>query len=106
MVSLFKKYSYKGTKKATNIFSTTIGQRRFGIVYKAKFKDGSMVAVKRMNKASKQDDDGFCQELLTRLHHRHLISLKGFCTKSHERFRNHTTFFSTFLCLCLAFNVR
>ncbi|PHU07257.1 hypothetical protein BC332_23746 [Capsicum chinense] len=45
-----------------------------------------MVVVKRMNKAYEQDKDEFCKELLTRLYHRHLIALKGFCTKSHERF--------------------
>nr|XP_025884251.1 probable receptor-like protein kinase At1g49730 isoform X1 [Solanum lycopersicum] len=84
--SIFTKYSYKGTKKATNNFSTTIGQGGFGTVYKAEFKDGSMVAVKRMNKVSEQAEDEFCREieLLARLHHRHLLALRGFCTERHE----------------------
>ncbi|XP_055815859.1 probable receptor-like protein kinase At1g49730 isoform X3 [Solanum dulcamara] len=86
--SIFTKYSYKGTKKATNNFSTTIGQGGFGTVYKAEFKDGSVVAVKRMNKVSEQAEDEFCREieLLARLHHRHLVALRGFCTERHERF--------------------
>ncbi|XP_006346401.1 probable receptor-like protein kinase At1g49730 isoform X1 [Solanum tuberosum] len=86
--SIFTKYSYKGTKKATNNFSTTIGQGGFGTVYKAEFKDGSVVAVKRMNRVSEQAEDEFCREieLLARLHHRHLVALRGFCTERHERF--------------------
>ncbi|KAG2271415.1 hypothetical protein Bca52824_065970 [Brassica carinata] len=45
-------------------------------------------AVKRMNKSCEQADDEFCREieLLARLHHRHLVALKGFCTKKNERF--------------------
>ncbi|KAJ8572366.1 hypothetical protein K7X08_008877 [Anisodus acutangulus] len=86
--SIFKKYSYKETKKATNDFSTTIGQGGFGTVYKAEFKDGSVVAVKRMNKVSEQAEDEFCREieLLARPHHRHLVALRGFCIERHERF--------------------
>ncbi|XP_060168219.1 probable receptor-like protein kinase At1g49730 isoform X1 [Lycium barbarum] len=86
--SIFNKYSYKETKKATNDFSTTIGQGGFGTVYKAEFKDGSVVAVKRMNKVSEQAEDEFCREieLLARLHHRHLVALRGFCIERHERF--------------------
>ncbi|CAN4107724.1 unnamed protein product [Withania somnifera] len=86
--SMIKKYSYKGTKKATNNFSTIIGQGGFGTVYKAEVKDGSVVAVKRMNKVSEQAVDEFCREieLLARLHHRHLVALRGFCTERHERF--------------------
>lgn len=57
-----------------------------------------MVAVKRMNKVSEQAEDEFCREmeLLARLHHRHLVALRGFCTERHKRFANHTY---NFLCL-------
>ncbi|XP_009774092.1 probable receptor-like protein kinase At1g49730 [Nicotiana sylvestris] len=86
--SIFKKYSYKETKKATDNFSTIIGQGGFGTVYKAEFKDGYVAAVKRMNKVSEQAEDEFCREieLLARLHHRHLVALRGFCIERHERF--------------------
>ncbi|CAA2964404.1 probable receptor kinase At1g49730 isoform X1 [Olea europaea subsp. europaea] len=47
--SMFRKFSYKDTKKATENFNTVIGQGGFGTVYKAKFHDGSGVAVKQMN---------------------------------------------------------
>lgn len=87
---MFRKFSFKETKKATNNFSTVIGQGGFGIVYKAEFQDGLVAAVKRMSKVSEQAEGDFCRELelLARLHHRHLVSLRGFCIERHERYTN------------------
>ncbi|CAI9101923.1 OLC1v1000087C3 [Oldenlandia corymbosa var. corymbosa] len=84
----FRKFSYKETKKATNNFSTIIGEGGFGTVYKAEFDAGLVAAVKRMNKVSEQAEDEFCREieLLARLHHRHLVALRGFCVEKQERF--------------------
>ncbi|GMI78777.1 hypothetical protein like AT3G19300 [Hibiscus trionum] len=86
--SMFRKYSYKETKKATGNFNTVIGRGGFGTVYKAQFSNGSVVAVKRMDKVSEQAEDEFCREieLLARLHHRHLVALRGFCIEKRERF--------------------
>ncbi|KAG4401158.1 hypothetical protein GLYMA_07G213900v4 [Glycine max] len=86
--SMFRKFSYREIKKATEDFSTVIGQGGFGTVYKAQFSDGLVIAVKRMNRISEQGEDEFCREieLLARLHHRHLVALKGFCIKKRERF--------------------
>ncbi|KAL8160638.1 hypothetical protein V2J09_002175 [Rumex salicifolius] len=86
--SIFRKFTYKETKQATKNFSTVIGQGGFGTVYKAEFSDGLMAAVKRMDKISEQGDGEFCKEieLVARLHHRHLVSLKGFCIERQERF--------------------
>ncbi|KAK6946100.1 Protein kinase domain [Dillenia turbinata] len=85
---MFRKFSYKETKKATNDFSTIIGQGGFGTVFKAQFSDGLIAAVKQMNKVSEQAEDEFCREieLLARLHHRNLVALKGFCARRQERF--------------------
>ncbi|XP_042506072.1 probable receptor-like protein kinase At1g49730 [Macadamia integrifolia] len=86
--SMFQKITYKEIKKATDSFSRVIGRGGFGTVYKAQFSDGFVAAVKRMNKVSKQGEDDFCREmeLLGRLHHRHLVALRGFCVEKHERF--------------------
>ena len=84
---MFKKFSFKETKKATNNFGTVIGEGGFGTVFRAQFSDGSTLAVKRMNKVSDQAVEEFCREieLLARLHHRHLVALKGFWIEKHER---------------------
>ncbi|XVF01274.1 hypothetical protein REPUB_Repub04eG0073700 [Reevesia pubescens] len=86
--SMFRKYSYKETKKATDNFNTVIGRGGFGTVYRAQFSDCSVVAVKRMNKISEQGENEFCREieLLAKLHHRHLVALRGFCIEKRERF--------------------
>ncbi|KAL0922833.1 hypothetical protein M5K25_006858 [Dendrobium thyrsiflorum] len=85
---MFQRFSYKETMKATDNFSTIIGKGGFGTVYKAQFSDGTIGAVKRMNKISKQGEVEFCREmeLLARLHHRHLVALIGFCIDRNERF--------------------
>ncbi|XP_057812922.1 probable receptor-like protein kinase At1g49730 isoform X3 [Cryptomeria japonica] len=84
--SNFKRFSRKEIRKATDDFSTIIGRGGFGTVYKARFNDGLVAAVKRMNTIAQQDE--FCKEmeLLGRLHHRHLVTLVGFCAERHERF--------------------
>jgi len=73
--------------KATEDFNAVIGRGGFGTVYKAEFSNGLVAAVKKMNKSSEQAEDEFCREieLLARLHHRHLVALKGFCNKKNER---------------------
>ncbi|MQL79400.1 hypothetical protein Taro_011847 [Colocasia esculenta] len=86
--SMFRRFSYKETKKATDNFSLVIGKGGFGTVYRAEFSDDVAIAVKRMNKVSQQGEDEFCREmeLLGRLHHRHLVALRGFCIEKRERF--------------------
>lgn len=84
---MLRRFIYKEIKLATDNFRTVIGKGGFGTVYKAQFADGSIAAVKRMNKISKQGEEEFCREieLLARLHHRHLVVLKGFCAERNER---------------------
>lgn len=85
--STFQRFSYKETRRATNNFGTMIGKGGFGTVYRAEFGDDLVVAVKRMNRVSEQAEDEFCREmeLLGRLHHRHLVALRGYCIKKRER---------------------
>ncbi|KAG8658103.1 calcium/calmodulin-regulated receptor-like kinase 1 [Manihot esculenta] len=76
-------YSYKDLQKATDNFTTLIGQGAFGPVYKAEMSSGQTFAVKMLATDSKQGEKEFQAEvmLLGRLHHRNLVNLVGFCAE-------------------------
>ncbi|XP_010455731.1 PREDICTED: cysteine-rich receptor-like protein kinase 37 [Camelina sativa] len=73
---------------ATNNFSPEkkLGQGGFGSVYKGVLPSGQEIAVKRLTKGSGQGDMQFKNEvlLLTRLQHRNLVKLLGFCNEKDE----------------------
>ncbi|CAA3014667.1 calcium calmodulin-regulated receptor-like kinase 2 [Olea europaea subsp. europaea] len=75
------RYSYKDVQKATQNFTTILGQGSFGPVYKATMPAGEVVAVKVLDSGSKQGEKEFHTEvsLLARLHHRNLVNLVGYC---------------------------
>lgn len=81
------KYSYKDIQKATQNFTTILGQGSFGTVYKATMPTGEVVAVKVLAPNSKQGEHEFQTEvhLLGRLHHRNLVNLVGFCVDKGQR---------------------
>ncbi|KAF2291650.1 hypothetical protein GH714_027824 [Hevea brasiliensis] len=79
---------------ATNNFSSEnkIGAGSFGIVYKGKLANGFEVAIKRGETGTKtkkfqEKESAFDSELalLSRLHHKHLVELVGFCEEKDER---------------------
>ncbi|ANM66547.1 cysteine-rich RLK (RECEPTOR-like protein kinase) 37 [Arabidopsis thaliana] len=73
---------------ATNNFSleNKLGQGGFGSVYKGILPSGQEIAVKRLRKGSGQGGMEFKNEvlLLTRLQHRNLVKLLGFCNEKDE----------------------
>ncbi|KAI3867360.1 hypothetical protein MKX03_036487 [Papaver bracteatum] len=75
------RYSYKDIQKATQNFTTILGQGSFGPVYKATMATNEVVAVKVLASNSKQGEKEFQTEvlLLGRLHHRNLVNLVGYC---------------------------
>ncbi|CAL0299090.1 unnamed protein product [Lupinus luteus] len=81
------KYSYKEIQRATQNFTTTLGQGSFGTVYKAEMPTGEVVAVKVLAPNSKQGEREFQTEvlLLGRLHHRNLVNLIGYCVDKGQR---------------------
>ncbi|KAL1196354.1 Cysteine-rich receptor-like protein kinase 38 [Cardamine amara subsp. amara] len=74
---------------ATNDFSSEnkIGQGGFGSVYKGILPSRQEIAVKRLTRGSGQGDIEFRNEvlLLTRLQHRNLVKLLGFCNEGDEQ---------------------
>ncbi|KNA04973.1 hypothetical protein SOVF_194680 [Spinacia oleracea] len=80
-VSGIPKYLYKDIQKATQNFTTILGEGSFGPVYKATMPVGGVVAVKVLASNSRQGEKEFQTEvsLLGRLHHRNLVNLVGYC---------------------------
>ncbi|XP_039133373.1 probable leucine-rich repeat receptor-like protein kinase At5g49770 [Dioscorea cayenensis subsp. rotundata] len=82
-------FSFEELKKCTDNFSEPnhIGSGGYGKVYKGTLLDGQMVAVKRAQEDSMQGGHEFKNEieLLTRVHHRNLVNLVGFCFDQGEQ---------------------
>lgn len=81
-------FSLVEIKSATNNFEegNVIGVGGFGKVYKGIIDGNMKVAVKRSNPSSEQGVNEFVTEIemLSKLRHRHLVSLIGFCEEGNE----------------------
>ncbi|KAI0516659.1 hypothetical protein KFK09_009336 [Dendrobium nobile] len=82
-------FSYEQLASATNGFSheNLIGQGGFGYVYKGVLPNGKEVAVKQLKAGSGQGEREFHAEveIISRVHHRHLVSLVGYCIAGSQR---------------------
>ncbi|CAJ1960635.1 unnamed protein product [Sphenostylis stenocarpa] len=82
-------FTYVELSSATNNFSISaqVGQGGYGKVYKGILSDGTVVAIKRAQEGSLQGEKEFLTEisLLSRLHHRNLVSLIGYCDEEGEQ---------------------
>lgn len=78
-------------RQVTNNFSedNILGRGGFGVVYKGELHDGTKIAVKRMESAAvgTKGMNEFQAEIavLTKVRHRHLVALLGFCVNGNER---------------------
>lgn len=83
-----KRFTLAEITAATNNFdeSLAIGVGGFGKVYKGEIDDGVRAAIKRANPQSEQGLTEFETEIemLSKLRHRHLVSLIGFCEEQNE----------------------
>ncbi|GLU11948.1 hypothetical protein SLE2022_286660 [Rubroshorea leprosula] len=83
-----KSFTYGELALATNNFDfiAQIGQGGYGKVYRGTLADGTIVAIKRAQQGSLQGEKEFLIEiqLLSRLHHRNLVSLVGYCDEEGE----------------------
>ncbi|KAJ6351598.1 hypothetical protein OIU78_007500 [Salix suchowensis] len=82
-------FSYNELVELTNGFArqNIIGEGGFGCVYKGCMADGKVVAVKQLKAGSGQGDREFKAEveIISRVHHRHLVSLVGYCISDNQR---------------------
>ncbi|CAH8363849.1 unnamed protein product [Eruca vesicaria subsp. sativa] len=82
-------FTYEEVMDMTEGFAqqNILGEGGFGFVYKGKLHDGKLVAVKQLKVGSGQGDREFKAEveIISRVHHRHLVSLVGYCISDVER---------------------
>ncbi|KAK8938292.1 Proline-rich receptor-like protein kinase PERK1 [Platanthera guangdongensis] len=82
-------FSYEQLASATNGFSheNLLGQGGFGYVYKGVLPNGKEIAVKQLKTGSGQGEREFQAEveIISRVHHRHLVSLVGYCITGAQR---------------------
>lgn len=83
-------YRHEELTAATDGFSDSnlLGEGGFGFVHKGILPTGKQVAVKQLKTGSRQGDKEFQAELetISRVHHKHLVSLVGFCISGKKRF--------------------
>ncbi|KAL5711541.1 hypothetical protein ACHQM5_021983 [Ranunculus cassubicifolius] len=84
-----KDFTFEEMSLATKNFSDSaaIGQGGYGKVYKGVLTTGTIVAVKRALEDSLQGEKAFFTEIstLSRVHHRNLVSLIGYCDEGEEQ---------------------
>ncbi|KAK4437775.1 Proline-rich receptor-like protein kinase PERK7 [Sesamum alatum] len=82
-------FTYEGLAAATCGFSQAnlLGQGGFGYVHKGVLPNGKEIAVKSLKMNSGQGEREFQAEvdIISRVHHRHLVSLVGYCIAGSQR---------------------
>lgn len=82
-------FTYEELAMATNGFSNAnlLGQGGFGYVHKGVLPNGKEVAIKQLKAGSGQGEREFQAEveIISRVHHKHLVSLVGYCMTGSER---------------------
>ncbi|XP_019702975.1 probable LRR receptor-like serine/threonine-protein kinase At1g05700 isoform X2 [Elaeis guineensis] len=76
-----RQFTYMQLVNMTDDFVRVIGKGGFGMVYHGCSENGTEVAVKMLSESSSQGAKEFLAEAqnLTRIHHRNLVSLVGYC---------------------------
>lgn len=82
-------FTFEELALATNGFSDAnlLGQGGFGYVHKGILPNGKEVAIKQLKSGSGQGEREFQAEveIISRVHHRHLVSLVGYCISGEKR---------------------
>lgn len=82
-------FTYEELAMATDGFSEAnlLGQGGFGYVHRGVLPNGKEVAVKQLKTGSGQGEREFTAEveIISRVHHKHLVSLVGYCMTGAQR---------------------
>ncbi|CAH8327462.1 unnamed protein product [Eruca vesicaria subsp. sativa] len=82
-------FSYEDLAKITQGFArhSILGEGGFGCLYKGTLHDGRVVAVKQLKAGSGQGESELKAEveIISCVHHRHLVSLVGYCISDQHR---------------------
>ncbi|XP_010543957.1 PREDICTED: putative proline-rich receptor-like protein kinase PERK11 isoform X2 [Tarenaya hassleriana] len=83
-------FTYEDLSQITQGFAkaNVVGEGGFGYVYKGVFPDGQNVAIKQLKSSNAEGYREFKAEveIISRVHHRHLVSLAGYCISEQHRF--------------------
>ncbi|CAK9258910.1 unnamed protein product [Sphagnum jensenii] len=85
--NIAQEYSFAEVIAMTNKFNQILGEGGFGTVCYGKLPNGQEVAVKRLSGNSQQGAQEFYNEvdLLSRVHHKNLVALVGYCQEGKEQ---------------------
>ncbi|XP_042466302.1 probable LRR receptor-like serine/threonine-protein kinase At1g05700 [Zingiber officinale] len=78
-----RQFTHIELQNITNNFQKILGKGGFGSVFHGRLEDGTQIAVKMLSQSSSQGTKEFLAEAqhLTRVHHRNLVSLVGYCNE-------------------------
>ncbi|XP_058096102.1 G-type lectin S-receptor-like serine/threonine-protein kinase At5g24080 [Magnolia sinica] len=82
-----RNFSFRDLQIATSNFSQMLGSGGFGRVYKGSLGDGTLVAVKKLERVLPHGEKEFITEVTTigSMHHMNLVRLCGFCSMGSHR---------------------
>ncbi|CAI9092342.1 OLC1v1027544C1 [Oldenlandia corymbosa var. corymbosa] len=80
-------FSYRDLQLKTNNFSHLIGSGGFGSVYRGSLGDGTLIAVKKLDRVLPHGQKEFITEVntISSMHHMNLVRLCGYCSEGTQR---------------------
>ncbi|KAL8192723.1 hypothetical protein R6Q57_027171 [Mikania cordata] len=82
-----RSFNFRDLQHNTNHFSELIGTGGFGSVYKGNLGDGTLIAVKKLDRILPHGEKEFVTEVNTigSMHHMNLVRLCGYCSEGPQR---------------------
>ncbi|KAL0318059.1 UNVERIFIED_CONTAM: G-type lectin S-receptor-like serine/threonine-protein kinase [Sesamum angustifolium] len=80
-------FSYRDLQYRTSNFSNLLGTGGFGSVYKGSLSDGTLIAVKKLDRVLPHGEKEFITEVntISSMHHMNLVRLCGYCSEGSQR---------------------